>query len=119
MLLTWALPILAIKGSMVLEQKMNGNQVSKTVFSHLKSVFFFSRATKQCRPVALIGRNRAFVHAWTSLKCVTNTAHFCYGEQSVRYSKHTNINAICLSSFLFLLITKPPYCQISWLSGEK
>jgi len=36
-LLTWLLPFLATEGSRVLEKKANDTQVSKTVFSHLKS----------------------------------------------------------------------------------
>ena len=39
MLLTCSLPILATEGSRVLEKKVNETQVSKTVFSHLKSAY--------------------------------------------------------------------------------
>ena len=35
-LLTCLLPFLMMKGSMVLEKKVNETQVSKTVFGHLK-----------------------------------------------------------------------------------
>ena len=43
MLLTCLVPILATKGSRVLEEKVTETEVSKTVFSHLKEVadFFF------------------------------------------------------------------------------
>ena len=40
-LLTCLLPFLATKGSRVLEEKVNETEVSKTVFSHLKSFFFY------------------------------------------------------------------------------
>ena len=39
MLFTCLVPILATKGSRVLEEKVTETEVSKTVFSHLKATF--------------------------------------------------------------------------------
>ena len=54
MLLTCLLPFLATKASRVLEKKVNETEVSKTVFSHLKTnICLKSKALKANMPVVL------------------------------------------------------------------
>lgn len=87
------------------------------------SVFFFSRTTKQIRfnrfdthSSCLGGKQKQYclpLYVWTSWKCMANTTHFCYDKQSFHYSKHTNIDAIRLSRFLFFFNSLHPYCFLA------